>query len=702
MKAWKKSFVTILMVLLLVLTSCTSTNNNATNEKQKETTQQSNNNESTTTETNEVASNSLAVESTDIPEGTWQKVVKFPDWQDYTDDTLAMNSMYSFDGFEDQGTLYLKASEPVESFTLFVNNTKVDIPQDNAAGSYQVDISSITKNGENTLQLTHITPRDNEEAIVEVFVPFPTVIEGTPEEVGIRPESLEVINNIIANDVANGFSSAQLAIIKDGKLVYNNAWGLINSYLPDGTVNEDSPEVSTETLYDLASNTKMFSANYAIQYLVSEKLLSLDDKITDILGQGFVDDTIFVDYVDNENPELEVNKEWKSRLTVRDVLRHQAGFPSSMYYHQKEYDPATHKASTEVENPLFSGFDNSKETYDRTLEMIKKTPLKYEPHTDTVYSDIDYMLLTYVIEEVVGKDLDTFVKETFYQPIGLEHITFAPLEHGFNPENCAATELNGNTRDGAVNFNSIRTETLQCEVHDEKSFYAMMGQSGHAGLFASAQDLATLGTVMFSGGYGYNQFFSKNVLDTFVAPKHENNPNWGLGWYREADDRRVWYYGTQSPEDTFGHTGWTGTLTMIDPENHLVIAYLTNKINTPVTDPESAKNQFDGNWFTSSTMGFVPQLLYIGMENDEPVDKTLPYLVAEMTHSKFNLINEEEVTDATHPIVRSGYSLFDSLFQQAEKTNSEEFWKITEDTISLLDETRDNKKIEELRAKLPH
>ena len=75
---------------------------------------------------------------------------------------------------------------------------------------------------------------------------------------------------------------------------------------------------------------------------------------------------------------------------------------------------------------------------------------------------------------------------------------------------------------------------------------------------------------MLTGGYGNNKFFTKNTRDLFIAPQSRGTATYGIGWWREADDKRVWYFGTQSPESTIGHQGWTGTLTMIDFER---IAY---------------------------------------------------------------------------------------------------------------------------------
>ena len=113
--------------------------------------------------------------------GTWQAEVQFPDWNGYIDDTLALNSMYSFDGVKDQGKLYFTINEKVESFDLFINNNKIDTI-DMKNGIYEIDISKIAVNGTNTIQVSNISPNDIEEAI-KVNIPYQAVIDGTLEEV---------------------------------------------------------------------------------------------------------------------------------------------------------------------------------------------------------------------------------------------------------------------------------------------------------------------------------------------------------------------------------------------------------------------------------------------------------------------------------------------------------------------------------------
>lgn len=633
-----------------------------------------------------------------LPGGQWQAQPVFPAWAGYVDDTLALNSMFTFQHYSGQGTLYVAPEAGVASFALFVNNKPINTAQMAGGGVYAVDISGCTLNGDNTIQVSAVQPAGK---TVQVSIPYPVVIEGTPEQVGLDRDVLEALEQLIQSDVDKGFPSAQMAVVKNGRLVYQNAWGRVNAYLPDGTPNTASPAVTNDTLYDLASNSKMYTANYALQLLVTQGKIDLDSRIVDLLGQGFVDDTIDITFSGYENPGLEVNKQWKSELTLRDILRHQAGFPADPQYHNDAFDQHTQKPAAGVANPLFSGWDGTPATRQATLKAIFKTPLMYKPGTKTVYSDVDYMLLAFVIESVTGQPLDQYLEQNFWAPMGLDHITYNPLLNGFAPNDCAATELNGNTRDGAVHFTGVRTATIQGQVHDEKAFYAMGGISGHAGLFSNAADLAKLASVMLTGGYGQQKFFSRNVIDTFTAPKKENAANWGLGWWREADDGRCWYFGTQSSSGTIGHQGWTGTLTLIDPVENLVVVYLTNKINSPVTNKAANPNKFNGNWYTSSTLGFVAQILYQGLSNraGNP-NAALSALLADMAAGKFQLVAKAGATSPDHPIVRAGYALVETLFDHAKATHSAADRANAKAALALLDPNRDAAELDKLNRQI--
>lgn len=451
---------------------------------------------------------------------------------------------------------------------------------------------------------------------------YPTVTKGSIGDSKIAQDSFDLINDIIQSDVENGFPGAQLAVIKDNKLIYSKAWGKTDAYKADGMYNSSGMAATTDTLYDLASNTKMYATDYAIQYLVSRGLLKTNMKISYILGDDFADSTIDLSYADYPNPGTDTQREWKSDLTLHDVLCHQAGFPADPQYNKPVFDQSKQTAKTDVKNILFAGNDGSDATRANTLQAIYKTPLMYEPGTKTLYSDVDYMLLGFIVEKVTGMKLDEFCRDTFYEPLGLSHITYSPLKNGFGKNDCAATELNGNTRDGHVFFDGIRTNTLQGEVHDEKAYYCMGGVSGHAGLFSNAEDLAKLATAMLNGGYGNDYLFSKQVISEFTAPADASDTDMGLGWWRQGNGSKKRYFSSLAPSDTIGHEGWTGTLTMIDPDNDLVIVFLTNKINTPLADSDNDLGDFAGNAYTAASLGFVPQLIYQGMKDDAAAENT--------------------------------------------------------------------------------
>ena len=610
-----------------------------------------------------------------IPSWEWQKTAAFPDWKGYTDDTLAMNSMISFYGYHGQGEIFLNASEETESFSLYVNGVKAELY--GMGGVLSADISEVAKDGINTLQISNILPLGLKNAVT-VYIPYPEVLPGDGESGGIHPLAMKLAEDLIASDITFGFPSAQLAVVRNGRLVYENAWGKVNAYTQDGEPLEIAPAVTTDTLYDLASVTKMFSANYAVQKLVTDGILDIDTPVVEILGDAFATDTLDIVYADSDSkPGPEQQIAWKRSITLRDLLRHQAGFPADPQYFKPNYDLSKLSPGAAGSNPVYA------RGREDTLKAIFKTPLLYEPGSQTKYSDVDYMLLGFIVEKVTGERLDAFVKKTFYEPMGLTHTTFLPLENGFTPEDCAATELNGNTRDHRVSFPGIREETLQGEVHDEKAWYCMEGVSGHAGLFSNASDLARLASVMMTGGYGSYRFFSRNVLDIFTAPKAFDFGQWGLGWWRQGDDQRVWYFGTQASSHTVGHQGWTGTLAMVDASRDLVIVYLTNSINSPVTDGDNP-DRFNGRAYTASTLGFVPQILSIGLDEETDVSAQLMDLLADMAAESLKLIPEGAGTE--HPCVKNARSKTAVLKTWAEETGEAEYTLFAEELANRIAE----------------
>lgn len=598
-----------------------------------------------------------------FPKGAWQNEITFPDWNSTVDDSLAMNSMYSFTGFSGQGELYVQASGDLTSMELFVNGTKVDVSDilSHPGDVVKVNYASVAEDGTNTIQVTNIMPST---AQVHVKIPYATVIQGTPADVGMNEDTLAMIDDLINSEIKYGFSAAQLAVIKDGKMVVDEAWGNLNGWTEDGQIDKTSPPVTTDTLFDLASNSKMYATNYAVQKLVTDGVLNLDEKISHYIPE----------FQDQPGDVIT----GKSDLTVRQILQHQAGFPADPQYHNNN------SAYIQAHPDLYC------QNREDMLDTIIRTPLEYVPGTQTVYSDVDYMLLGLLIEQVTGMREDEYLKTNIYDPMGLTHTTYNPLENGFTKDDCAATELNGNTRGGAVSFNNVRTDTIQGEVHDEKAYYCMDGVSGHAGLFSNAEELATLCQVMLNGGgYGNNRFFSKDVIDEFTKPKSIDNPNWGLGWWREADNSsRMYYFGPQSSSNTYGHQGWTGTITVIDPESNLVIVLLTNKKNSPVIDPAVDANDFVCDNFTLGTLGSISGYVYeaLNTHNSQATDANIFTMATE----KLKLLAEHYGSYDETAQLADACALADTAVSRALERQTTEMVSYAQTVVSELSEAVNN------------
>ncbi len=659
----------------------------------------------------------------------WQAELSFPDRFGEVEDTLAPNSLYAFDFFEGQGYLFVQVGRDVASFSLFVNQERVDTSAMAAGKSYKIDISKIARNGKNILQAADIraappsaisssfgaaslsaTDSSSDPAKVKVYVPYPVLLEqGGGGQSEIDSDALDLASQIIQSDIEHGFPCAQLAIAKNGRLLYKNSWGFINSYDTDGNPlpQDERVKITNDTMFDIASCTKALAANMAIEFLVSQKKLNLDTKIADVLGDDFYKKTINIKYKNGSGASLGQNKKWKAALTVRDVACHTAGFPAGPAYYNKNFNSTTQGREKENQTPknkLYAGCGADQETRAKTFEAICKTPLLYEPGKRVLYSDADYMILGFVVEQITGEKLDDFCKKTFWEPLGLKRTAFNPLQNGFSKSDCAATELRGNTRGGTLLDFAGRSDTIQGEVHDETAYYSMAGISGHAGLFTTASDALKLLSTLFYGGYGQNKFFDKDVLDSFFSPQDTGRANWAIGWYHQGDDRRSWNFSQSASRATVGHNGWTGTLVMLDPEEKLALAYFTSKRNTPYREENAY--EFEGSYFTAAAPGFVPALLYEGIGNGSDKKSARLSLLADMVRDKFRLVEAERlksgepVTDNAHPIVRAAYSILEVFVRRAKADGSDKAARLAKEAAALLDPTRDAAEIEKIKEML--
>ncbi|CAF0970842.1 unnamed protein product [Rotaria sp. Silwood1] len=398
------------------------------------------------------------------------------------------------------------------------------------------------------------------------------------------PESIifneEVIDEFITKEIQQGFPGAALIISRYGKILKQTVYGYKLKYDENAKIIQQPQLLILDTMFDLASLTKMYATNYALMHLVEQGMLNIDDPVKKHIPQYC-----------GCNPD----KECREARLIKDLLTHTAGYAPSV----KFYDPE------KVSSDLFS--QDKHETED-----IIETKLGFQRSRSgdqlPVYSDIDYMLLGLVVEHISGMSIDQYVKINIYQPLCLTHTLFNPLNNtNYQRSNFAATELNGNTRNHTINFPNVRTHVLQGEVHDEKSFYSMNGLSGHAGLFSNLNDMSILTQIMLNNGtYGNVKFWSKNVQDLFLKP-YAYDPTYGLGWRLNRNKSLSWF-GLYASNEAYGHTGWTGTCTVIDPQYSMAITLLTNKRHTPYIN-----GTFDGEKYETGKYGKIMTLIYESM-----------------------------------------------------------------------------------------
>ena len=393
----------------------------------------------------------------------------------------------------------------------------------------------------------------------------------TPAQAGFSAEKLQRIDKVIDGEVKQGFPGAVLVVARNGKIVKASAYGWARMY--DGKrllpVAERQP-MTVDTMFDIASNTKIYATIFAFMKLNGEGRVNPDDLVCTYLpeftGQG------------------------REKIRISDVMSHSAGFAPDVGFHRPEAGS-------------FYSLDRK-----RTERLLNKVPVTYERGTKQVYSDTDYMLLGTIVEKITGQRLDAYVEKEIYRPLGLTHTLFLPLQKGFAPTACAATEICGNTRCGMVSFPGVRTHTLQGEVQDEQSWYSMGGVAGHAGLFSRAGDLAVLAQVVLNGGsYGTYKLCRPWIVSDYMRPR---NAKYALGWNIAAPGRE-WEFGSHASPSVVGHSGWTGTDIVIDPAYGLVIVLLTNRVHAP--NVPGKPNTFVFDEYKTDSYGDIISMVYEAM-----------------------------------------------------------------------------------------
>src|SRR5467141_1460442 len=343
----------------------------------------------------------------------------------------------------------------------------------------------------------------------------------TLQPMDVRGEALlkpafEVVQKAIGD---RAFPGAALAVGYRGKLSVH-AFGNLK-------YDAKSPTVNPDTMYDIASLTKVVVTTTLVEKLVEGDFpspLNLDAPIERYLPEW------------SKGPQ----QEWRHKVTVRNLMTHTSGLPPF-----KEY----WRTSTSKQE---------------TLGRIFAEPLEYEPGTKVSYSDLGIILMAEIIQRLTGKPLNVLANENIFGPLGMKHSMYNPPK-AIWPE-IAPTEFDS----------QLRHRLVQGEVHDENAF-AIGGVSGHAGVFSTAGDLAVFCQMLLNGGvYAHQRILKRATIVEFTVPQPLAQNARTLGWVVPTEGSSSGHYFSSH---SYGHTGFTGTTIWIDPDRQLFVVLLTNRVH---------------------------------------------------------------------------------------------------------------------------
>ena len=332
-----------------------------------------------------------------------------------------------------------------------------------------------------------------------------------PATVGMSAKRLETIDRVVTRGIkAGGFPGASVVVGRKGSAVWEKGFGRIDWASSSTRVS------ATETIYDLASLTKVIGTTTAVMILYDEGRVQLDAPVHTYL------------------PEFTGG--YKDSVTVRQLLEHRSGLPADRDLWRIAHSPA------------------------EARQMVLDTPLECKPGQCYIYSDLGAMTLGFMVERVTGQGLDVFLHERVFAPLGMVNTFFKPADS--LKSRVAPTEVS-----------PPRGYPLQGEVHDENA-YALGGVAGHAGLFSTASDLSIFAQMILEGGeYKGVRIVSDSTVKLFTTRAAGSR---ALGWAM-ADGQ--WGSGRFMSEGSFGHVGYTGTSLWIDPEREMFVILLTNRVH---------------------------------------------------------------------------------------------------------------------------
>jgi CubicO group peptidase (beta-lactamase class C family) len=367
-----------------------------------------------------------------------------------------------------------------------------------------------------------------------------------PEDAGVNSNNLREIDDIAAEAIrAQAAPGMVVLVAKDGKVIFNKAYG---NHTYDTKV---SLEKVTD-IFDLASLTKTTATTPTVMRLVEEQKLKLDTNIGAYIPRA------------RTSPMNNIN--------VREVMLHQAGFIPYIPFHNSIQTGDYSRDSSAAYPTKVADNYYIRKNYFKDVMWPKMLNSPIKTRGTYVYSDISMYVMKEIVERISGLPLDQYVQDNFYKPLGMQTAGFLPRNR-FTKEQIVPTEQD----------TYFRKTLLEGYVHDQGAALAG-GISGHAGLFASANDVAIIYQMLLNKGtYGGRQYFKPQTVDLFTA-KQSDVSRRGLGFDRWDPDLTKKYPSELASPQTYGHTGYTGTCIWVDPSRGLVYVFLSNRVYPSVTD----------------------------------------------------------------------------------------------------------------------
>lgn len=401
----------------------------------------------------------------------------------------------------------------------------------------------------------------------------------TPLCEGFPPDLESRLDSITMTALGNGaFPGCQVLVAKNGNIVFDKNYGTM--------VKGGTTPVTSETLYDIASVSKVAGVVSALMKAYDKGLFQLDDTIGAYI------------------PALKGTP--KAKLSFRQLLTHRSGMPSMLSMYTTLIDTASYtgalfrskpdavykvkidkntyingnarlrkdlvsdRASRDFPIKVADNVYVSDATVDTIMERIHSIDLKSPSYR---YSDLNFVLLMEALEAMTGRGLDSYVEAEVFAPIGAYHTFYRPLDKGVAESRIAPTE-----RDPM-----LRKQLLRGFVHDELAAFTG-GVQGNAGVFSTAEDLAKLAQTWLQGGvYGGVEIFAAPTVELFTRPC-------------SSDGKRALGFDTAPSKsgkgsvNSYGHTGFTGTQVKVDPDANIVFVFLSNRVSPSRDNPAFSKS----------------------------------------------------------------------------------------------------------------